>query len=96
MTHVESIPVSPSVAVNRRLDAAAWGLFFVWIGIALLTGFGWGVTLLGVAVITLGTQLARRYLGLTIERFWIVVGFLFLLGGRRSCLAFGSAWCRSC
>ena len=80
MTHVERIPVAPSPTVNRRLDAAAWGLFFVWIGIALLANIGWGVTLLGVAVITLGAQLARRHFGLGVEGFWVGVGFLFLLG----------------
>ena len=42
---------------------------------------GWGVGLIGVAVITLGGQVARYSYGLTIEMFWAAVGVLFLLGG---------------
>lgn len=65
----------------QKLDAAGWGLFFVWVGIALLADVGWGIGLLGVGVITLGEQMARRYFGLELEGFWIVVGVLFLAGG---------------
>lgn len=81
MTHVQHIPTLPATAVNRRLDAVAWGLFFVWIGVALIANLSWGLGLLGVGAITLGTQLARRYFGLTIEGFWVAVGLLFLMGG---------------
>jgi hypothetical protein len=63
------------------LDAAGWGLFFVWIGIALIADVGWGVGLLGVGIITLGAQAARNYFGLKLEGFWVVTGFLFVLGG---------------
>jgi hypothetical protein len=62
----------------QKLDAASWGLFFVWVGIALLMEFSWGVGLLGVAVITLGGQAFRRYFGLSLEWFWVVAGVLFL------------------
>lgn len=65
----------------RRLDAAAWGLFFLWAGIALLTNLGWGIGLFGVGVIVLGGQAARRYAHLTLEAFWVVVGVLFVMGG---------------
>ena len=37
--------------------------------------------MLGVAVITLGEQVARKLLGLNFEGFWLVVGLLFALGG---------------
>jgi len=70
---------------NRRLahkvDVACWGLFFIWVGVALLMDLSWGVGLLGVGVITLGGQAVRKYSGLTLERFWIVCGLLFLVGG---------------
>jgi len=33
--------------VAEKLDAVGWGLFFVWIGLALLFDFGWGATLIG-------------------------------------------------
>ncbi len=68
-------------ALDRKLEAAAWGLFFIWAGAAFLTHIGWGAGLLGVGIITLGAQAARKYLGLKWEGFWIVVGFLFLIGG---------------
>lgn len=81
MTYVEGAPGTNVLLLARRLDAVAWGLFFVWTGIALLAGFGWGVALLGVGAIALGAQLARKSFGLTFEGFWTVVGGLFVLGG---------------
>ena len=65
----------------RKLEAVSWGLFFVWIGIALLVDLGWGIGLLGVGVIILGTQMARKFMALQFETFWVVVGVLFVLGG---------------
>ncbi len=81
MTHVEHLPTSNTHIVAHRLDAAAWGLFFVWVGIALIANIGWGLGLLGVGVIALGGQLARKNFGLAVEGFWVVVGLLFVLGG---------------
>jgi len=80
MTHVQHVPVTTPATVHK-LDAAAWGVFFLWVGIALVAGLGWGVGLLGVGVITLGGQAARRYLGLALEGFWLVVGVFFVMGG---------------
>lgn len=68
-------------SLERALQAIGWGLFFIWIGIALLSEFGWGIGLLGVGIITLGGQMARKHFNLRVERFWITVGVLFLLGG---------------
>lgn len=81
MTHVEHVPATNPLVVTHKLDAAAWGLFFVWVGVALIANIGWGLGLLGVGVITLGGQLARRSFGLTVEGFWVVAGLLFVLGG---------------
>jgi hypothetical protein len=67
--------------LHKKLDAAGWGLFFIWIGIALLANVGWGAGLLGVGIIILGVQGTRNYLGLKLEGFWVVVGCLFVLGG---------------
>lgn len=80
MTHVHHVPVM-STPTAHKLDAALWGLFFLWAGIVLVAGLGWGVGLLGVGLITLGGQAARRYLGLALEGFWLLVGVFFLLGG---------------
>lgn len=68
-------------ALNRKLEAIAWGLFFIWTGIAFLANVGWGVGLLGVGIIILGGQVARKYLALKRAGFWVVVGFLFIMGG---------------
>lgn len=65
----------------QKLDAAGWGLFFIWVGGALLMDLSWGVGFLGVAVITLMGQAARKYFGFALQGFWIVVGLLFLAGG---------------
>ena len=81
MTHVEQVPAGNTLVVAHKLDAAAWGLFFVWAGVALIADVGWGLGLLGVGIITLAAQAGRRYFGLAAEGFWIVVGLLFVLGG---------------
>jgi hypothetical protein len=65
----------------HKLDAVAWGLFFIWIGIAVLANLGWGIALLGVGILILGKQTARKYMALAIEMFWVVVGALFVMGG---------------
>jgi hypothetical protein len=67
--------------LERNLAAIGWGLFFVWVGAALLSGLSEGVGLLGIGVITLGMQALRRYLELPTEGFWIFIGSLFSLGG---------------
>lgn len=67
--------------LDKKLDTAGWGLFFIWLGIALLADVGWGVGLLGVGIITLGMQAVRAHFGLPIEGFWLVVGILFAVGG---------------
>jgi hypothetical protein len=67
--------------LHKKLDAAGWGLFFIWIGIALIAHIGWGAGLLGVGIITLGAQAARKYFDLKLEGFWVVVGFLFVVSG---------------
>jgi hypothetical protein len=81
MTHVERAPAPNTVIVAHKVDAVAWGLFFVWVGVAVIANFGWGVGLLGVGIITLGEQVARKYCSLAVERFWVLVGLLFVLGG---------------
>lgn len=68
-------------SVARRLDAIGWGAFFIWIGAALLADLGWGITLVGIGLITLGGQAARWLYRLRLEGFWLLVGAGFLLGG---------------
>ena len=67
--------------IAARLGAAGWGAFFLWVGIATIAQWDWGVGLIGVGLITLTTQAARSQFGLPIEVFWVVAGLLFALGG---------------
>jgi len=76
----ESTP-DKNAGLAKKLDVAGWGLFFIWVGTALLMDFSWGVGLVGVAVITLGGQAVRKYFGIALEKFWVVCGLLFLVGG---------------
>ena len=64
-----------------KLSSVGWALFLIWIGIAFLANLGFGVGLLGVGVITLGVQAARRFCGLKLEGLWVVIGLLFVVGG---------------
>lgn len=87
MTHVERIPTPQSSTTARKLDVGGWGLFFIWVGIALVAHLGWGAGLLGVGAITLAVQVARGSLSVGAEPFWIVVGVLFVAGGLAEFLA---------
>ena len=70
-----------SQRMAARLDAAGWGAFFLWVGTALTANLDWGIGLLGVGLITLGGQAARKRFDIPVEGFWLVVGLLFSLGG---------------
>lgn len=74
--------------LHKKLDAVGWGLFFIWIGVAVLSDVGWGWGLLGVGIITLGGQAARKYFDLKLEGFWVAVGFFFILAGAWELLGF--------
>lgn len=67
--------------VERRLDGAGWGLLFMWVGISLATRIGWGVALVGVGLIMLGVQGARKVNGLALDRFAFTVGGVLVAGG---------------
>ncbi len=69
-------------ALPKKLASMAWGLFFIWVGVALLAHVGWGVALLGVGGITLAAQAARMYVRLRLEPFWLFLGIAcVVLGG---------------
>lgn len=68
-------------SVKERIGAIGWGAFLIWMGIVFLANVPEGWALIVVGLITLGAQIARGAYGLTVERFWLVVGALFLLGG---------------
>lgn len=82
MAHREHDPMAENKrSLIKKLDAVGWGLFFIWIGIAFLADVGWGAGLLGVGVIALGAQVARKYLGLPADRFGLAVGIAFVVWG---------------
>ena len=65
----------------KKVEALAWGLFFIWVGVVLLAELGWGIGLFGIGILILGGQMARRRIALNFETFWLLVGTLFVLGG---------------
>lgn len=66
---------------ESKLEAIGWGLFFLWVGLAFIFGFGSEIGLLGIGIITLVMQWLRKYFGLTLDGFWVVIGLIFTLGG---------------
>lgn len=62
-------------------DVVGWSLFFVWVGFAWLMEFNLGVGLLGIGILALVVQGARRLSGLKAEGFWVFVGLAFLVAG---------------
>ena len=82
--HVASAkPLEPAKDNNlaHRLNTTARGLFFIWLGVAVLAQLGWGWTLLGIGVIVLGEQAARWRLNLPIATKWAIGGAIFLIAG---------------
>ena len=65
----------------KRITTIGWGLFFIWLGLVLMLKAGTGLILLGVGIISLGMQVARKYAGLESDGFWIIVAILFVLVG---------------
>jgi hypothetical protein len=66
---------------DRKLGTIGWALFFIWVGISFLADLNIGIGLLGIGIITLGIQVARRRYNLKFEGFWVVVGLIFVIGG---------------
>lgn len=82
MTTTEQGHIPETRAVSSAtIDAAGWGAFFIWLGLALLAHLGWGVGLLGVGIIALAAQATRKFIGLKVDRFGLTVGTVFLVAG---------------
>lgn len=81
MTEQPGAPPRRPREVAKRLEAASWGVFFLWVGCALLLDLSIGVGLVGVGAIALITQLVRKLLGLPTEGFWVLIGLGFVIGG---------------
>ena len=72
---------NPEGKLGNKLDAVSWSLFFIWMGIVMITDAPKSAALIGIGVVILGAQAARRYYQMSLERFWIIVGLLFFFGG---------------
>lgn len=70
-----------SDSMESKLTTMAWGLYFVWLGLAFYGSLGVGATLVGIGVIAIGMQIARMSQKLKMEVFWLIIGGLFVLGG---------------
>lgn len=68
-------------ALARKLSALAGGAGAIWLGIIFLLGLGWGIGLMGIGMILLIEQLARRRFGLVHDLYWTAAGALALIGG---------------
>jgi hypothetical protein len=64
-----------------KIDATGWGLFFLWVGVALVASVGWGIAILGTGVISLGVQFARRVSGLPVDRWSVGFGACLSMAG---------------
>ena len=78
--------------LERKLDRAGWGVFLIWIGIVFLAEVGTGVGFLGVGIIALAAQLARKLFSVKVQGFWIVIGVLFATGGLAELLGAKLSW----
>lgn len=74
----------------RSIDAAGWALFFMWVGIALLAGFGWTVSLIGTAAIILFVQAVLFFRGERLDVFMAALGVVLLIGAIAD--VYGSIW----
>ena len=77
----EELSAHENHSLAAKLDAAGWGLFFVWVGTAFLMDIDPGIGLLGIGTITLGMQAIRKFFNLSLEGFWVVIGLGFMAGG---------------
>jgi hypothetical protein len=72
---------------ERRIDAIAWAVFFIWIGIVMLMEVPWGWFLVGVGVLTLAAQLwTTRLTAFGLHAAWFfsqgACGCFFTYSGR--------------
>jgi hypothetical protein len=73
---------APETHARRRMDAAAWALFFIWIGSAILANISWGWFLVGIGAIVLAAQVAvSRIPGENTDGPWLICGAVFLAAG---------------
>jgi hypothetical protein len=67
--------------VAKNVKAAGWGLFSIWMGIAMFAHVGAGATWVGIGIIILGAQAVLKHAALKIDAFWVAAGFLIVAAG---------------
>lgn len=75
------LTIETGQGLTRMLDTIGWGIFFIWLGIAFLANADWAAVLLGSGLIMLGSQLARSYFSLTVNRFGVMLGIIISAAG---------------
>ncbi len=66
---------------ENMLDTVGWAAFFIWIGTAWLLDVEFGYLLVGIGIVTLLVQGARRLSGIRVEGFWVLIGCGFFAAG---------------
>ena len=67
--------------VNRNFEAIAWGALFIWWGITALVTLPEGIGAIGIGLILIGANIARRLSGVAISGFSTMLGILALVWG---------------
>ncbi len=65
----------------QQIDTAAWSVFFIWVGIAMLIAIPWGCFFLGVGLLILATQFVRWQANMKVEGLWVAIGVVWLASG---------------
>jgi hypothetical protein len=79
-----TVPDEAKAALNKRLEAIAWGLFLIMLGGSLFVSgdvMGRGVWSIGVGVIMLGLNAARYVNKIKMSGFTTALGIIAILGG---------------
>lgn len=75
----------PQLPLAATVDSAGWGVFLIWVGLALYGRLGWAVFFLGTGGLLLVGQAVRRSVGSNVDWFAVVLGiFLVVVGGSRA------------
>ena len=68
--------------LTRNFEAIAWGALFIWWGITVLVpSLPKGIGAIGIGVILIGANIARRLSGVPINGFSTTLGILALVWG---------------
>ena len=66
---------------ESALDAVGWAALFIWVGTTWLLNVEFGVMLVGIGIVMLLVQGARRLFRVRVEGFWVLVGCGFFAAG---------------